>query len=311
MHQKTLVPFLLVATCALYSGCAPLKPAKPLSAEFNSYWNAGKAELSRYELTQARYGNLNHGELITIMVTEPFLEEKQVKADGPGDVAVLKAHTVRRFTTGIYDYTMMTSSFKPLDEANYDRSLKITATSLDWCGHTFMQLNLRSGAYRVQSRSYFESEGDQDFSLTNAVPEDEIWQRIRMDPRTLPVGDVSLIPSAVSARLRHRPLAAEKASATITDYGGSEFKGARLREYHIVYAQGGPEERVVQFIFEEKFPYKIVGLKETYMDGFEKPRKLTTIAILKKQIMLDYWRTHNPEHSALRTEFGLGPFGGQ
>lgn len=264
--------------------------------------------MSRYELTQARYGNLNRGELIAIMVTEPFLKEKQVKADGAGDTPVLKAHIVRRFTTGVYDYTMMTSSFKPLDEANFDRSLKVTATSLEWCGLTFMQLNLHPGGYRVQSRSYFESEGDQDFGIAREIPEDEIWQRIRMDPASLPIGEVTLIPSAVSSRLRHRRLSAERAEATVSPYTEREFQGNGLRVYAIRYATGRPEERVMEFVFEQAFPYKIVGLKETYLDGFENPRRLTSTATLKKLVMLDYWRTHDPEHSALRSELGSGQF---
>ena len=58
------------------------KPIKtPLSEEFKEYWFAGKAEITSYKLEQARYGELRDGSAVLIYVTEPFLADKQVKAD--------------------------------------------------------------------------------------------------------------------------------------------------------------------------------------------------------------------------------------
>ena len=67
-------------------------PKKPLSSDFKSYWYAGEAELTSYTLEQARYGELRDGKAVLIYVTEPFLPEKQVKANGqnPENVSVLK-----------------------------------------------------------------------------------------------------------------------------------------------------------------------------------------------------------------------------
>ena len=89
----------------LLLSCESARNLQPpaLHADFNRYWQQGKAELSRYQLTQARYGNLNRGELILITVTEPFNADKQVKSDSLSGAAVrhvLKAQTMRRFTTG-------------------------------------------------------------------------------------------------------------------------------------------------------------------------------------------------------------------
>ena len=47
--------------------------------DFNDYWYAGKAEITRYELQQARYGELRKGDAVLIFVTEDFLTDKQVK----------------------------------------------------------------------------------------------------------------------------------------------------------------------------------------------------------------------------------------
>jgi hypothetical protein len=278
---------------------------------FDKYWQQGKAELSRYRLNQARYGNLNRGEMVVITVTEPFNTDKQVKSDSASGQAVrpvMKAQTMRRFTTGIYDYAITTTSFKPLDDAVTRPAMKITSTAVDWCGQTFAQLNQTGKGYRVESRSYFESEGDETFSVGNAFGEDEIWQRIRLAPDMLPVGEINVLPALSAVRLRHRRLAAEPASATLSDYNGNDFSGKQLRSYRLVYAMGQSDERNVDFIFERAFPHTIVGYTEEYADGFVTPRRLKTIAKLSKTVLLDYWRTHDPEHEVLRRQLSVTGF---
>jgi len=272
------------------------------TAEFNAYWNSGVAEISRYSLAQARYGELHKGEMIVITVTEPFRSDKQVKSElkpGHNDTTVLKAHIVRRFATGIYDYTLTTSSFKPL--APQDLALKLTGAAVDWCGHSWLQLNLKGSQYTVQSRSYFEEFADEDFSLAAAISEDEIWQRIRLEPAALPTGEIRIIPSLVSSRLRHRRPAAETATATL------DLAGPKQGTYALVYGTGENERRV-EFIFEKAFPYTISEFRETYLDGFERRKKLTTAAKLTNIRRSAYWREHNPEHINLRKKLGITGF---
>ncbi len=299
--------------CAGLLACGSSKNLQPpsLPEGFNGYWQQGKAELSRYSLVQARYGNLNQGELIVITVTEPFHSGKQVKSDvlyGDSVQSVMKAQTMRRFTTGIYDYAITTTSFKTIDEAVTEPAKKITATSVDWCGHTFAQLNLRRGNYQVESRSYFESEGDENFSTEAALSEDEIWQRIRLAPDRLPQAGLKVLPALASARLRHRRIAAEEATASLSDYEGSDFSGKNLRNYRLIYAKGLAGERSVDFVFERDFPHKIVGYTEEYADGFVAPKRLKTIARLTKQLMSDYWVKHDPQHEPLRKTLGVKGF---
>ncbi len=85
---------------------------------FDSYWYQGKAELTRYALRQARYGETHDGEVVLIFVTEDFLPKLQVKheaGDAADAISVLKLNAYRRFYTGIYPYTVMTSSFSSGD----------------------------------------------------------------------------------------------------------------------------------------------------------------------------------------------------
>jgi hypothetical protein len=292
------------------AGCSrPEAKAGPVpDVRATGYWLSGSGELTTYKLKQARYGNINEGELILITVTEPFNTRKQVKSDtdtGPDIRTALKAQTIRKFKTGIYDYTMTTTSFVPWFAPVGEHAFKISGTSVEWCGQTFLQLNRHGNSYDVQSRSYFESEGDEDFQLPVGFSEDEIWQRLRMNPADLPVGSLKVIPSLVSTRLRHRKLSLELAVVKNADYSGSQFSGKNLRVYSLSYAPGLPQERTVEFIYESTFPYRITAYTETYLDGFQKPKKLQTVAVLHKQIKLDYWRTHDPEHLPLRKKLGL------
>ena len=52
-----------------------------LSQKFKDYWYSGKAELSSYQLNQARYGQQNPGEAVMIFVTEDFLIEHVADPD--------------------------------------------------------------------------------------------------------------------------------------------------------------------------------------------------------------------------------------
>ena len=109
--------------------------------KFNDYWYAGKAEITSYKLSQVRYGEVHTGTAVNIFVTEDFLPEKQVKADykNNSNVPVLKLNSTKKFTTGIYPYSLMTSTFSPIDVNQ--QAIKISFSAQEWCGNTFVQLN--------------------------------------------------------------------------------------------------------------------------------------------------------------------------
>ena len=134
--------------------------------QFKSYWYKGEAELNRYSLEQARYSELHEGAAVLVFVTEPFLKDKQVKLDGPyrsGADNVLKLNRIHRFTTGVYDYSLMNSVFTA-ENAQAAPTYKVSTTVQDWCGHVFNQLNLDGDSYKLQVRSYFEAEADHNYS---------------------------------------------------------------------------------------------------------------------------------------------------
>jgi len=203
---KYLTVILVFLVC---QGCAgtpeQIADIDSLPGRFQEYWHQGKAEISRYELHQARYGESHDGYAVMIFVTEDFLADLQVKkerGDGEG-YPVLKLNATRNFVTGIYPYSLMTSVFT---EVRFDgvETPKVTFTSQEWCGQVYMQLNLGKDGYRARIHSYFQNEADQDRQLPRAVLEDELWTAIRVAPNHLPTGDFQMIPSLQYLRLMHR-----------------------------------------------------------------------------------------------------------
>lgn len=295
----SLVLALLFALFPLSPGArAERSPATSFdSARFGSYWYQGKAELTRYELEQARYGELHRGDAVLVFVTEPFLPDKQVKlerGDPAKGVSVLKLNATRKFFTGIYPYSVMTSTFTPVDVAR-SPTLKVTSSTQEWCGQTFAQLNRRSGRYHASLRSYFEAEGDRELDFPHAWLEDELWTRIRLAPDTLPVGSVEIVPGLHYARLWHKDVRPEKARASLRSEGNRNV-------YTIDY---GALDRKLVIRFEKAFPFKIVGFEETTPGAFDGSPPLTTKAVATGSLMLDYWRRHGNADAHYRKELGL------
>lgn len=265
------------------------------------YWYAGKAELTRYTLSQARYGELHPGEAVLIFVTEPFLKDKQVKHEfgsGVKATSVLKLNLTKNFFTGIYPYSIMTSIFTPIDFKNMT-TLKVTSSVQDWCGQTFMQLNARDGGFHVESRSYFQRDADEDFELEGALLEDEVWTRLRLAPQSLPTGQIKIIPSAEYARLGPFDLKALEATATMQTVGAAKH----LSTYTIDYQE---INRKLVIRFERDFPHRIVGWEETRMSGFGADAKvLTTTAEKTDSMMIDYWSRHKLADAPLRDKLGI------
>ena len=287
---------------AVLLGIAPAAaPSESRAAgdQFGRYWYQGKAELTRYELNQARYGEMHKGEAMLIFVTEPFLPERQVKlerGDPSKGVTVLKLNSVRKFFTGIYPYSLMTSTFTPVSlAAKGNRTLKVASSSQEWCGQTFTQLNLRGGRYEGALRSYFEDEGDRAFGFEAAWLEDELWTRIRLAPETLPVGRVEVVPGLQYARLWHKDVRPEKAEATLRSDG-------REKVYTLDYS-AIPRKLAIRF--EAAFPYRIVSWEETQPGGFDGSPLLTTKAVATRSLMLDYWKRHDNADAHFRKELGV------
>ncbi|NAS12971.1 septum formation inhibitor Maf [Poritiphilus flavus] len=280
---------------ALNEEPATMAPAKPLSEEFKKYWYAGEAEITSYKLEQARYGEIRDGHAVLIYVTEPFLADKQVKADrsSPDNVQVLKLNATKKYLTGIYPYSIMSSTFYPVSDNQH--AIKLSTSVQEWCGHVYAQLNNRD-QFEVMSHSYFESEADQLVEMEKAILENELWTKIRIDPKGLPSGDIEVLPSLEYIRVGHKGIQAYKANAKLTENG-------ELSTYEISY----PElERTLSIQFSTEFPHTIEGWTETFKSGFgPKAKLLTSRASRMKKLKTPYWRQNGNKDLILRDSLGL------
>jgi hypothetical protein len=279
-------------------------PTSPDSKLFGDYWYRGKAELTSYQLEQARYGEVHRGHAVLIFVTEDFSRSKQVKLDNPasaGDdrLKVMKLNFTKKFNTGIYPYSMMASVFTPIKSLTDPRTLKITNSSQEWCGHTWVQINRLENGYQLQQNSYFEEEGDKTLMLEDAILEDELWTIIRIDPENLPTGKVKLIPGTMFQRLRHTSWEIQIAAVSLQPLPEDEA----IWIYKIFYPAS---DRTLTIFFNKKFPYEIEGWEESYRSGWgSQAAKLTSKATLNKRIMTDYWTKNRLADSNWRKELGL------
>ncbi len=269
----------------------------------DKYWYQGKGELSSYELIQNRYTDLHPGTALLIFVTEDFLTGPQVKNERYRDensTLVLKTNFIRKFTTGLYDYSLMSSVFTPANTDEFPHTLKVSTSVQDWCGHAYSQINWTDEGYQQQMHSYFESEADRVETAPGVVLEDELFNRIRLDWTRLPEGQIDIIPSQTYLRLRHRPYMTYRAEVRLQDYNGSEFTGSALKSYQLQFPT---ENRTLEIIFNSEPPFLIEGWIDTYpsMDGQER----STIAKRKETILEDYWSHHDPVDRALRTQLDL------
>jgi len=300
--------FVICTTFSLLIACGfsnkPLEEndlAETDPKQFNDYWYQGKAEITSYKLEQARYGEIHNGTAVLVYVTEDFSKDKQVKLDYPGRagddaVKVMKLNTTKKFNTGIYPYSIMESVFTPVNRKDSPNTIKATASSQEWCGHSFTQLNLNDEGYKIQLNSYFESEGDQIKQLPKVWLENELWNLIRIDPAQLPVGKIKVIPSLVFQRLKHVEMEEVNAIARLDKSGG---KNTFLLKFPSL-------NRELSIHFDDKFPYAINGWEESYQSGWGSSAKtLSTKATKMKSILSPYWSKNSVADSHLRKELGL------
>lgn len=299
--QKTVLILLTLITL----GCADVnsqenKKSVPVSQEWKDYWYSGRAELTRYKLEQSRYGEIHEGDAVLVFVTEDFRTDKQVKFEGGSRdnvKSVLKLNNTKRFWTGIYPYSLITSSFSPVDG---QATLKVSTSAQEWCGHSYSQLNLRNGKYNGLLHSYFQSEADQEFSLNAVLLEDEVWAQIRMRPQDLPTGDIQIIPGTQFLRLNHQDFKVENATARKSKLRDADLSPKALTQYSIDYKN---LNRTLVITFETAFPHTIVAWEE--QETGRNGATYTTRATRTHEVKSPYWGQNSLADSVMRKRLGF------
>ncbi|MEM7185467.1 MAG: septum formation inhibitor Maf [Bacteroidota bacterium] len=279
------------STMAVHSGGTPTSETeleRDLSNQFKAYWYNGTAEITSYQLRQERYGEMREGTAVNVYVTEDFLPDVQVKADRSSakNIPVLKLNSTKKYLTGIYPYSVMTSTFSPV--TSNEHAIKVAHSMQEWCGQVYVQLNNRKH-YEITSHSYFQGEADRSFTLPKTYLESELWNRVRIDPTTLPTNEFNILPSFEYFRMSHSEVEAKKAM-------GHLVQGDSISVYTLSYVD---LPRKLSIYFESEFPHEIERWEETHKNG------LITTAEKMKRIKTDYWNKNGNTHQFLRDSLGL------
>ena len=292
-YSLVLISFLFIF-CSDKKTSTEIKVQKKIietSKEFSNYWYDGTAEITSYKLSQFRYGEIHEGTAVTIFVTEPFLPKEQVKADyqNKQNIPVLKLNSTKKFITGIYPYSIMTSTFSPINRN--EQAIKISFSSQEWCGNTFAQLNNRND-FVIDYHSYFESNADRKLILDKNILENEIWNLIRISPKNLPIGEIKMIPSFEDLALNHKEIRAYKAITSIQKLDSTY-------RYAINFTS---LKRELKITFNNTHPYQITSWEEKLnTNGTESITKASEIKSIKSK----YWSKNANKHRELRKEIGI------
>jgi hypothetical protein len=280
-----------------------------VTGTFWSYWGDGKAELSRYETIQNRYGEERKTDEILIYVTEPFNLKKQVKSDtydskDKNKAQVLKLNRVKDFQTGLYDYNLMSSIFTAIDPfmlsgKKYEKGdvIKITFTVQDWCGHVFHQLNRRSEGMESSSYSYFENEADQKIILpveSNTLFADNLFIDVRELIKELPEGEITLYQSVEEERIYHKPLKLETATIKKNEENFT-FNGQSVQVIRFDIKSNNSNRK---FIVGKEYPKNILYYE------YKKNNNIINKGKLLKSVRLPYWQLNKISDEKYLKELG-------
>jgi hypothetical protein len=273
---------------------------------FDSFWYDGKAEISTYQITEMRYGEPRDGIRIMVFVTEPMRISTHIKPDSklPYDsiVNVIKLNDIRKFNTGIYDYNIMTSVFTAVEKKNKlpeMSTMKISFTSQEWCGNVFEVLKRNKNGFTGNSFSYFESEGEQKFKLTNhnnLDTEDNLWIIIRELKKPILTKASSMkirvLPSSWARRKTHAPI---KILKGILSKGKRDTMSTVLGEIESIPFEWNLNGKTTKVWVEADYPHRILSWVEP--DGSN-----GSIIASRRET---YWRRKSNDDLYLREKLGI------
>jgi plastocyanin len=300
-------------TFAVLMGCAAPNPASAQDGRmahvadgFWAHWGDGRAEMNAYTLVTPRYGELRHGRTVLVFVTEDFTDAQRVKSDGghEDEYPVLKLNEARDFQTGLYDYNVMSSTFVRIDgRGSFGMPVKVSTSIQEWCGSAYEQFLPRGGEIILHGHSYFDGEADHERRLP--IPEGGV----AMDALPILVrglvgefvapgasADLPVLPTLLSGRLAHQPVAWATARVTRSAGGATvQVPAGSFVVHEVTVAVEGGQTTTWQV--EDAWPHRIVGWSSS--DG-------ERAALLGSERM-PYWQQNHEGEEALLDRIGLAP----
>ncbi len=251
-------------------------------------WDHGLAQVCLYEGQRLKYGQLVPSTMEMITVREAFDPERLVKAtdpDAPDVLPVMKMNLLRSTRTGTYEYRQMASVFVHRDTAALH---KLVATSQEWCGGSFVELERRGDEATLRISNYFPGEGSSARSIPTAelpITADELPLFLRQRLTQLEVGDSFRLAAPL---LSHKPrYTVGTAEVVALDTGSETLTDGSVRAVRTVVLET-PWGRESWAFADDALRTLIVWSNE----AGEEYR-------LRKDMFLDYWNRNQPGDEAL------------
>lgn len=252
--------FLAAALAASAFSVSPERTAWKPGFGNASLWNDGAAEVSTYETMDVKYGIPRSSRGVLIVVAEDLDRGRVVKADRPAGEPVtqrvLKLNHVREIPTGVYTYQQMLSVFAAAGSPTLD-PVKLTMTSHEWCGNSFVEWRRDQG--RLAIRSYFEVPADVDVHLSpdGALFYDALPLQLRaLDFLRMQSGRLRVPVRIVESVFTNRPLAPRIEDAVLEVTPPADAPGV----YRVSVRRG---ERADALDFEREFPHRLTSWKRS------------------------------------------------
>jgi hypothetical protein len=240
------------------------------TAEFKAYWpiraKPVRSETTTYQLWQLQGRDTLEGTAtLTFRVVNFRTDEQLIATTDEGLArAVPVLATERRWRIG--EEGTSTSVFTPFGDLRFPNTLKVSASVQDLGEHHYRQISYRNNGYQVRTQTDRETNVPSEYATDEALLEDELWNRIRLNPAALPTGDLRLLSSAGAA---HHPKPAEATATLDTARGAawSRLVGATdTRQAVIAYRiDYKADKQSLTIYFGAMFPYWIVGWEQTYL----------------------------------------------
>ncbi len=279
---------------------------------FTQVWHQGDAEISTYRIDEMRYGESHRGVRIMIYVVEPMCFKSHlcpydyIKPDNSAhrhkSIQVMKLNDLRKFATGIYGYSAMTSAFSTIEaKKGVPRmaTMKVAFTAQEWCGTVYERMLRKKKTYTGMLHSYFESEGETRYSLTHnekVEAEDNLWILIReLRGGLLAPGEskkMRIIPSKWSRRKTHAEPKIETVELQKSTPQEQKTALGSIQAHRFTWS--GPRGTTAVWV-EKAYPHRILSWKEA--DG-------STGEIMASR-REKYWEQNTGEYRPMRDTLQL------
>ena len=236
-------------------------------------WDDGNAEYAAYRIKWRRYGRLNPGKALMVLVKEPWDAKEQVKSEGAGDFDVMKLNHLRDVPTGIYTYHQMGSVFVGRDDGVLH---KVSTTSAEACGHS--SAIMTNG--RLRAFTYWDDDAEETVAWPkDAIPEDGLPAILRGFVEGDLPASLSVFPSLMASRhmlLEPSDFSLERERLETVTVPAGRFAGVRLE------LKSG--SRWMRYTFDAAMPHSLLRLERHDGTSYE----------LMKVDRIPYWNMSGP-----------------